>query len=207
METKKLNSIHLLLKSGLKLLDIKLSKEASIAILNFVLQLDKWRKTYSLIGPATLEEIIIKHVLDSLAIVPYITGPEILDFGSGAGFPGIPLALALPQYHFTLLDSKIKKITFLTHVALTLKISNLTIIQSRIELFQPNHHFNTIVTRATGSINDIIKKTRHLYSPNGQLLAMQGKLSNPSPHIAQLHKLYVPYLKAKRYLACIPITA
>jgi 16S rRNA (guanine527-N7)-methyltransferase len=135
----------------------------------------KWNKTYNLTAIADPHEIITHHILDSLAIAPYVSGTHILDIGSGAGFPGVPLALIFPEKKFVLLDSNNKKARFLRHVVLTLALPNVEIAQQRVEKFHFTPCFDTIVIRATGSIKDLTQQSLHLCCNHGLWLFMKGK--------------------------------
>lgn len=152
----------------------------------FVSLLQKWNRVYNLTASNSTESIN-DHIADSLSIASYLKGPKILDVGSGAGFPGIPLALTLPQFSFTLLDSQIKKTRFLNQVKIELDIKNIEIVKQRIEAFHPNSSFDSIVTRATFSINDFIEKTMRLLNPKGRLLMMKGKY--PMDELADVNKI------------------
>jgi len=179
-----------------------------------------WNRAYNLTAIDTYEGIRKLHILDSLTIAPYIIGRYILDVGSGAGFPGIPLALTLPQYKFVLLDSNNKKVNFLRHVVRNLSLSNVEVFQERAETFNyyennnidKNICFNTIVTRATGSILEIVAATKHLCCANGQWLFMKGK--NPESEIQEMTSckfavtittqcLKIPGEEVSRNLVCI----
>lgn len=197
-----------LLTEGLNFLGVKPPAENCAKLLDYVLLLNKWSGTYNLTAITEPKQILIQHIFDSLTIAPYIVGANILDVGSGAGLPGIPLALAFPEYQFTLLDSNGKKTTFLNHVILDLKIINVKVVQQRVEQFQPQLNFNTIVTRATAALSDLVKDTQHLRDMNSQLLVMKGKYPvdelDALPHgAAIIHKLHVPKLDAERHAVII----
>ena len=127
-----------------------------------------------------------------------------MDFGTGAGLPGIPLALALPDWNFVLLDSVGKKTTFLNHVIFSLNINNVEVVNKRIEEFRFDHDFATIVTRATTDVSAIIDKTQHLCAKSGQILIMKGKY--PEKELSTINNVFesqrieVPYLNEERYL-------
>lgn len=144
-------------------------------LIEYVLLLHKWNQVYNLTSIRDPLQMLSKHIMDSLAISPYLKGPRILDVGTGAGLPGLPLALVHPQYHFTLLDSNGKKIRFLTHVTQTLMINNVDIIPLRVEKYFPENCFNSIVSRAFSELNEFLRKTKHLSCENGIFLAMKGQ--------------------------------
>jgi len=193
-----------LLTSSLAELKLTLTPKNCAKSWRYIELLLKWNKVHNLTAALTSEEIMLKHFLDSLSIASYIKGPNVLDFGSGGGFPGIPLALALPQYQFTLLDSHGKKTRFLNQVVLELKLANIEVVTKRIEDFVPQKHFATIVTRATSSLHDIIEKVRHVGDENTAILAMKGKY--PADELAmvkapyEVHKIQLPILNIERHL-------
>lgn len=196
--------LHHLLQSGLDQLKLELPKTTQAKLINYITLLNKWNKVHNLTAISDPKAILIRHIFDSLAITPFIIGPDILDFGTGAGLPGLPLALALPNYNFVLLDSSHKKTTFLSHVSLSLDIKNVKIITKRIEEFHFAPLFATIVTRATTKANIIIDKTGRLGAKNGQILLMKGK--NPQEELKlvkrpfELHRINVPYLEEERHV-------
>lgn len=202
--TKENSDINQLLIEGIQSLNLTLPPEALQKVTTYINLINKWNKVYNLTAARSDKELIINHVLDSLSIVPYIKGPEILDVGSGAGFPGIPLALALPKCNFTLLDCLNKRTRFLNQVIIELQLTNVIIVLQPIEKFHTEKHFTDIVTRATYSISDMIDKVKHLCCNNTQLLMMKGKY--PEQELAEItipytvHKLQVPSLDAERNL-------
>lgn len=144
-------------------------------LIEYILLLHKWNQVHNLTSIREPLQMLSKHILDSLAISPYLQGPRILDVGTGAGLPGLPLALTHPKYHFSLLDSNGKKTRFLTHVIQTLMINNVKIISSRVENYHPENCFNCIVSRAFSELNEFLYKTQHLCCKNGIFLAMKGQ--------------------------------
>ncbi|MCL5260359.1 MAG: 16S rRNA (guanine(527)-N(7))-methyltransferase RsmG [Gammaproteobacteria bacterium] len=206
MPHKEKISLENLLQSGVTSLNLHLTTHAQEKIISYLKLLAKWNKTYNLTAITNLHDMLILHVFDSLSIAPYIIGPNILDIGTGAGFPGIPLALVFPEWHFVLLDSNRKKTTFIQHAILTLGIKNVTVVQNRIEQFQFASGFVTIVTRATTKIKVLIALTKHLGNENSQLLIMKGKY--PEHELSEVHgakvvKLHVPELQAERHLVIV----
>ncbi|MGC1855100.1 MAG: 16S rRNA (guanine(527)-N(7))-methyltransferase RsmG [Candidatus Aquirickettsiella sp.] len=144
-------------------------------LIEYVMLLHKWNQIHNLTSIRDPLQMLSKHIIDSLAISPYLQGPNILDVGTGAGLPGLPLALTHPQYRFALLDSNGKKTHFLTHVIQTLMIVNVEIIPLRVEKYHPENCFNSIVSRAFSQLNKFLDKTKHLCCENGIFLAMKGQ--------------------------------
>ena len=168
--------------------------------------LEKWNKTYNLTAvPA--EDWMTLHIQDSLSIGSYLHGSRIIDVGTGAGLPGIPLAITYPDKHFTLLDSNGKKTRFLTHVQYTLGLKNVTVIHSRVEDFKPEALFDSILSRAFASLSDMLAMTHHLCAIGGQFLAMKGQYTETElpPHIRLfgVYPLHVPGLDAQRNLVIL----
>lgn len=153
-------------------------------LVEYVLLLHKWNQIHNLTSIRDPLQMLSKHIIDSLAISPYLLGPNILDVGTGAGLPGLPLALTHPQYRFALLDSNGKKTRFLMHVIQTLMIANVDIIPLRVEKYHPKNCFNSIVSRAFSQLNEFLHKTRHLSCENGIFLAMKGQY--PAEEIAAI---------------------
>ncbi|MGD9108760.1 MAG: 16S rRNA (guanine(527)-N(7))-methyltransferase RsmG [Gammaproteobacteria bacterium] len=170
----------------------------------------KWNQTYNLTTITQPRNMVILHILDSLAINPFLLGSRICDVGSGAGLPGIPLAIVNPDKYFTLIDSNNKKIRFLTQVKIELKLNNIEVIHARAEKYQPQNCYNTIVSRAFSSINDMLLQTQHLCCNDGIFLAMKGiypekELSELKPDfkVEWIKKLKIPRLDAQRHLVCV----
>ena len=177
--------------------------EARLA--GFVELLLQWNRAYNLTAVRDPEEVLTKHLLDSLAVLPYVTGSPVLDVGSGAGLPGIPLAVALPDTRFVLLDSNGKKVRFMTHAAAVLPLPNVTALQARIEDYLPEAPFATVLSRAFASLGDFVKLAGHACAPGGRLLAMKGAPSAaelaelpPGFRVREVHRLTVPGLDAER---------
>lgn len=196
-----------LFQSGIGELDLHLSPLATSSLMAFIQLLLKWNRAYNLIGTDDPEIILTEHVLDSLTIAPYIKNQRIIDVGTGAGFPGIPLAIAFPAKQFVLLDSVGKKIRFLIQAVSELKLQNVEVVQSRVETYSPSKCFDHVVLRAFGTISDIIKKTKHLLCPNGSWLMMKGVYPETEmaklPYEAKVYPLKIPGVTKTRHLVCI----
>ena len=167
----------------------------------------KWNQAYNLTAIRDPAEMVIKHLLDSLAIHTAVTGSDILDVGTGPGLPGIPLAICYPQRHFSLLDSNGKKTRFLVQMKHELQLDNVRVINDRIEALAETEQFDCITCRAFSSLQDFVAHCLHLIRPNGQLIAMKGKV--PDDEIAALdhsnlqidiERITVPYLNDERHL-------
>jgi len=142
--------------------------------LSYIDLLVQWNSAYNLTAIRDPKKMLAYHILDSLSILPFIHGDDCLDIGTGAGLPGIILALACPDTHWTLLDGNNKKTRFVQQAVITLNLKNVGVICSRIENYQAEQRFSTIVSRAFGSLDDFYACSHHLLAPGGSLLAMKG---------------------------------
>ena len=176
-------------------------------LIHYLFLLEKWNRVINLTGIKDIKKMISHHILDSLSVTPYLYGKNIIDVGTGAGLPGIPLALTQKNYKFFLLDSNEKKITFLKYVKQALNIFHLTIIQSDVKLFKPDNCFDTVVTRAFGTLAVFLKKTKHLCCNQGQWLSMKGQY--PAEELAEINQnlitssvvtLNIPRVNAARHI-------
>lgn len=164
-----------ILVSGITALNLTVTDEQLEQLLAFIKLIEKWNKAYNLTAIRNREEMVKLHILDSLAILPHLEGKRIIDIGTGAGLPGIPLAICLPGINFTLLDSNAKKTRFVQQVVLELKLKNVDILHSRVENHQPAQGYDAVLVRAFASLSEIIKLTSHLLATDGVLLAMKGQ--------------------------------
>ncbi len=197
------------LAQGISELGLQLSKSQQAQLLAYLALLIKWNKAYNLTAVRNPDEMVSRHLLDSLSVVPAVAeaGDNWLDVGSGGGMPGIPLAIVFPQRRFTLLDSNGKKTRFLTQVKLELKLDNLDVVQSRVEAFTPTEKFDGICSRAFSSLADFANWTRHLSHVDSHWLAMKGV--HPDDELQVLpddfrlehsHVLKVPGCQGQRHL-------
>lgn len=147
-------------------------------------QLLVWNKAFNLTNITNPKDMIYLHIIDSLLVAPFIKGQHCLDVGSGAGLPGIPLAILNPEQHWTLLDKNSKKTRFMIQAAGILGLKNISVVHSRAEDFHPTTPFDCILSRAYASLALFIETTAHALAPTGTLIAMKGK--NPSDEIADL---------------------
>jgi 16S rRNA (guanine527-N7)-methyltransferase len=202
------------LSHGAEQLGVNLSESQHSQLLAYLALLIKWNKAYNLTAVRDPDEMVSRHLLDSLSVVPFIAGERWLDVGSGGGMPGIPLAILFPDMNITVLDSNGKKTRFLTQVKLELKLDNLEVIHSRVEAFQPALPFTGIVSRAFSSLEDFTNWTRHLGDSNTQWLAMKGLhpadelVALPTDfHLDSAQALTVPGCQGQRHLLILRRTA
>ncbi len=159
----------------------------------FLQLLVHWNKTYNLTAIRNIEDMIPLHILDCIAIIPYIKGPKLLDVGSGAGFPGIPLAICCDDLDITLVESNRKRIQFLETVKHELHLKHVTIWNGRIEQYQPVSGFDTITSRAFSDLTQFIDLTQHLCANNGQWCAMKGQVPHEELKAINLDYQVYPY--------------
>lgn len=188
---------------------IGLTDEMSESLVDYIGLLHKWNQAFNLTAVRDPVDMVCVHILDSLAVMPYIPQGRILDVGTGAGLPGLVLALTMPDRNFTLLDSKSKKTRFCQQVVDELAIANVDVVQSRVEEYAPARKFDAVIARAFSSLTDFVALTEHLVKKNGQWLAMKGRdpsadLADQLPELqARVRPLFVPNLDAERHLAIL----
>jgi 16S rRNA (guanine527-N7)-methyltransferase len=156
-------------------LGVTLTEQDAARLLALLEELAHWNRTYNLTAVTARAEMITHHLLDSLAIHPDLRGGRIADVGTGAGFPGLPLALVNPTRHFTLIDSGGKKVRFVAHAVRTLGLANVEALNVRAESFTPAQPFDTVTARAFGPLPELLTRVSRLCAPAGQVLAMKGK--------------------------------
>lgn len=192
------------LKKGIDELRLEIPENTQKILLDFLTFLQKWNQAYNLTAISNTESMITYHLLDSLSIFPYLKGKTILDVGSGAGFPGIPLALACPDKQFTLLDSKNKKSVFLLQAISQFKISNVTVVRAHVPDYRREFGFDAIICRAFGNLRFVINQTKHLLCPDGRWFIMKGSYPKEELQIILepfvVYRLKVPDLNAERHL-------
>ncbi|WP_454784904.1 16S rRNA (guanine(527)-N(7))-methyltransferase RsmG [Legionella sp. WA2024007413] len=169
---EQIEQIQSQLKEGLQQFELD---ALSAPLVDYLFLLNKWNLAYNLTAIRDLESMVSKHILDSLAILPWLRGKQIIDVGTGAGLPGIPLALARPDFNFVLLDSNGKKTRFLNEVKRQLDLKNVEIVQFRVENYHPTQGFDTVVSRAFSSLVQMVQWTQHLIADDGIWLAMKGR--------------------------------
>lgn len=195
-------------------LGLTLTTEQIDLLIRYAALLRKWNRSFNLVSEADLAELESRHLLDSLAISAYLQGDTVLDIGTGAGLPGIPLAIANPDRHFVLLDSNGKKTRFLFQARTDLALGNVDIENCRVEHYQSQRQIAIVTCRAFASIPDIISLSRHLIAPGTTLLAMKGRY--PDEEIARLpsgfevaatQRLKIPGNDSERHLVAVKMLA
>jgi 16S rRNA (guanine527-N7)-methyltransferase len=179
-------------------------------LLDYAALLEKWNRTYRLTAVHDRALAVSHHLLDSLAVLPFVRGDSLLDVGSGGGMPGIPLAIARPELRVVLVDSNSKKTAFLQQVAIELELANIAVHCGRVEEYRPATGFAAITARAFSDLAELVRLSRHLLQGGGHWLAMKGVC--PQAEIARLpadvvvdalHRLQVPGVAGERHLVLI----
>jgi len=196
-----------LLSNGVDEIGIEIDDVRKRALLGYMSLLKRWNRVYNLSTIKSDKDFVTRHLLDSLTVVPYLQGRKIIDIGSGAGLPGIPIALACQDIEVTLLDSNAKRCRFLRQVQAQLKLQNVRIVQQRAEEFQPTEKFDSLLSRAFSSLSSFVESSGHLLADNGSLLAMKGQWPGDESAIVtsgyiieDVINLNVPGLPEQRHL-------
>jgi len=189
---------------------ITLPENQQQQLVGYVELLHKWNKAYNLTSVRDPEEMLVRHILDSIVVEPHLQGVRFIDVGTGPGLPGIPLAIVRPDAHFTLLDSLGKRVRFLRQVQHELHLENVTPVQSRVEAFPAEPGFDGVISRAFASLTDMVSWCHHLPAENGRFYALKGL--RPDDEIAvlpevvsveEIIRLQVPALDGERHLVII----
>lgn len=204
-----MHSISDQLESGLKALQVPATSQQQHLLLDYLQLLKKWNKTYNLVSDASDSVLLYRHLLDSIAIAPYVNAHLVLDVGSGGGFPGVPLAILKPATRFILVDSNGKKARFLFQVKAALSLANLDVENCRIEHYQSDSQIDIVTCRAFSSLPDILQKIAPLLSEKSHLLAMKGQLPEaeikeigPEFEVAGVYRLNVPVQASEQPDGC-----
>jgi 16S rRNA (guanine527-N7)-methyltransferase len=210
-----LNQVVPLLRQGIAGLELALPAGAMDQLANYLDLLVKWNRVYNLTAIREEARLVSHHVIDSLAVVPHLPAGNILDVGSGAGLPGIPIAISCPDRDVVLLDASHKKSAFLKQAVAELGLANAQVVIERVEAYRPARLFNTVISRAFSDLADFVKLAGHLCAADGVMIAMKGLYPNEEivrlPASWQLEKtlrLEIPMLDASRHLVFLrPISA
>ncbi len=201
------DSLEKQLETGLQTLGLESSERVLRLLLKYIGLLNKWNTRFNLSGITDIESMVSRHLLDSLSLNRFLAGTRFVDIGSGAGLPGIPLAILNPQKQFVLIDSNGKKTRFLFEVKTTLGLTNISIENCRIEHYQSPQQIDMVMCRAFSTLEDVVTKAQHLLSSGSALLAMKGRypeqeiLSLPDDfEITRVVKLEIPGNESQRHL-------
>jgi 16S rRNA (guanine527-N7)-methyltransferase len=188
-------------------LGVALTEHDAARLRQLLDELARWNQKFNLTGHTDLEAMVSHHLLDSLAVHRYLHGATIADVGTGAGFPGLPLALVNPERRFTLIDSNGKKIRFVSHAVRTLGLMNVEPLQTRVEALRPERPFDTVVARAFAALPQMLEAVAPICGGDTRVLAMKGKWPQaevdalpPGWQMAESHTLTVPGLAQARCL-------
>lgn len=203
------------LVQGLTALGLHADAGARERVLTYVRLLDKWNRVYNLTAVRDVDDMLTQHVLDSLAVLPHLSGSSLVDVGSGAGLPGIPIAIMCPHMRITLLDSNHKKAAFLQQAAIELALPNVAVVCERAEAWRPAQRFDVVISRAFAELAHFVTLAGHLCAEDGVMIAMKGlypdeELANVPPdyRMVSVQRIGVPGLAADRHLVLLqPIAA
>lgn len=200
------------LSEGIKAANLSVSPDIQAKLIVYIETLAKWNQVYNLTAITDPVEMIEKHLLDSLIVSSYLGPGKMIDVGTGAGLPGIPLALIHPEKSFVLLDSHQKKITFVEHMILSLKLTNAVSVCARVEQYRPLEPFDWVISRAFASLGDFARLAGHLCKPGGRLVAMKGLVTEtelsevlPPFKVEKVEFIEVPGLEAVRSLVWMKV--
>lgn len=189
---------------------LSVTDEQRIQLVQLVLMLVKWNKAYNLTSVRDPQQMLIRHIMDSILIAPYVTGQHIADVGTGPGLPGLPLAIMHPTKHFVLIDSLGKRMNFIRQFIHQVGLTNVTVVQSRVETYQPEKAFDCVLSRAFASLADMLTWCHHLPSDQGHFVALKGQLDPaelqliPAGYqVNATHRIEVPQLEAERHVVII----
>lgn len=195
------------LQAGATELGLTLLPGQRDALLALLGELEEWNGRFNLTAIRERADMVPRHLLDSLSVQPWLRGDRIADVGTGAGFPGLPLAIVNPARRFTLIESTGKKARFVEHAARKLGLDNVEVVNARAEALRPDPPFDTVVCRAVGKVGELLRLAGRLCAPGGRLLAMKGR--HPAAELAGLprgwrlagvHAVRVPGLDAERHV-------
>lgn len=202
--------LHQILARALTDLQLELTSQQCDMLVEYINLMAKWNKAYNLTSVRDPEQMMTKHVVDSLACAHLITQDHLIDVGTGPGLPGIPLAIAFPTKSFVLLDSLGKRVRFMLQVKHALGLQNITPVQSRVEDYHPAEPFDAVLSRAFASLKDMLHWCQHLVNSEGKFLALKGQLHTNELdevsnhfHVDSVNPLNVPGLIGERHLVII----
>lgn len=209
MTTDDLTRLAQDLDTGVAQMGLELAQADAERLLALIRLLTKWNRAYNLTAIDKPNEVLAKHIMDSLSLQPFLSGSRVLDVGTGGGFPGLPLAIVNPQREFVLLDSHAKKLRFIEQAAADLDLENVSTVHARVEAYAPKKLFDTITSRAFASLRQFADWTSPLLAPGGRLLAMKGHLDAAELEALgagwqiATHAVVVPFVDAARHIVVL----
>lgn len=204
-----MQNIHSLLVTALSENNLNFPDNAIKQLTLYLELLHNWNRVFNLTTITHPRDMVYLHIIDSLVIKPYLKGKKCLDVGSGAGLPGIPLAIASPTLTFTLLDKNSKKTRFLTQAIAELSLSNVQVVKESALDFHPSQCFDSILSRAFGTLHMFVEMTEHLLCPDGVLIGMKGKYPKeelhdiPNRYQANIMRLDIKGIDIERHVVCL----
>ena len=203
----RLTNLRQHIREGCTALQLDLSDESTDQLAAFILLLEKWNRVYNLTAVRDPQAMVIRHILDSLAVLPFLIQGRLLDVGTGAGLPGLPIAIITPELSLTLLDANAKKLRFVRQAVVELGLDNVEVAQARLQEYQPARSFDMVITRAVGKLPELYRHSARLLRPGGRLLFMKGSLPAeeitklaPGRETLHIEQLRIPGLTAERHL-------
>lgn len=207
VDTEKLSGI---LSTGIESMGLMVTQEQQQKLIAYVALMHKWNKAYNLTSVREPEQMVVKHLLDSLSVMPHISAQNVIDVGTGPGLPGMPLAIVLPETRFTLLDSLGKRVRFMKQCVHELKLENVECVHDRVEAHTEKAPYDIVLSRAFASLKDMLHWCEHLVDSNGKYLALKGQfpqseIDEVSNHfcVDSVLTLEVPDLVGERHLVTI----
>lgn len=195
------------LGAGLELLDCRLSAQTQAQLLHYLAELQQWNKAYNLTAVRDADGMVIRHLLDSISVLSQVTDARCLDIGTGAGLPGMVLAIINPEQQWTLLDSNGKKTRFLTQARIALGLNNVTVVNARVEKWQNEAPFDGVISRAFTELPRFAELARPFCADGGRVLAMVGKRPPQSVgdalggcRLTRIEQLHAPFDEGERHL-------
>lgn len=201
------------IRHGCSSLSLELDTSAIKKLAAYVELLGKWNRVYNLTAVRDPQQMVLRHVLDSLVVIPFLTYGHLLDVGTGAGLPGLPIAIARPDLTVIMLDSSDKKIRFVRQAVAELQLDNSDVVHARMQEYRPAQPFDMVISRAVATLDDLYQDTRHLLKPGGRMLFMKGAVPEQELQAlpqggasVQVEKLTVPGLEEQRHLLWLTYT-
>ncbi len=200
------------LAQGAEQIGVVLPGPAQDKLITYLHLLEKWNRVYNLTAVRDLQQMVGRHLLDSLSAAPLVQGSRLIDVGSGAGLPGIPLALARPETRWVLLDSSAKRARFLVQAVAELELPNVQVVHSRVENYHPARRVDCVVTRGCAGLAQTLERARHLLAEQGRLVALKGKNVRQEAEtlpagfvLRELRRLEIPATEGVRYAAVVSL--